>query len=162
MEIRKSTVQDLPSILEILNYEIQHSTAVYDENIRSLEQLNAWFLEKNKTGFPVFVAEENQQILGYATFGTFRPHDGFRLTVEHSIYISKDFRGRGIGHLLMEQIMNSGRESGYHVMVAGIDANNVKSIQFHLEFDFVEVGRMKEVGQKFGAWLDLVFLQKLL
>jgi|TARA_R110000737_G_scaffold122420_1_gene154345 L-amino acid N-acyltransferase YncA len=162
MEIRKGTIQNLPSILEILNYEIENSTSVYDENPRSLETIQLWFEEKNSLNFPVFVALENDKVLGYGTIGKFRPHDGYRFSVEHSIYVHKDSRGKGIGHLLLEKLIDSSKELGYHSMIAGIDASNEKSCKFHAEFGFVEVGRLKEVGFKFGKWLDLVFMQKIL
>jgi phosphinothricin acetyltransferase len=162
MEIRKAEKRDLTEILEILNYEITNSTAVYDDVPRDREFIQAWFSEKNRLGLPVFVAVKNNEVLGYGTFGKYRPHDGFRFTVEHSIYISKENRGGGIGKLLMEKLIFSAKSLGFHAIIAGIDAENLKSCKFHEEFGFKEVGRLKEVGFKFERWLDLVFMQKML
>jgi L-amino acid N-acyltransferase len=162
MEIRKACKNDLPGILAILNHEIEFSTSVYDEKTRTIEPLVTWFNEKNQLNFPVWVAIDEEKIIGYGTLGKFRPHDGFRFTIEHSIYITSERRGQGIGHLLIEKLIESARELKMHIMVAGIDAKNVKSIKFHEEVGFVEVGRMQEVGYKFGNWLDLVFMQKRL
>lgn len=162
MEIRLAEEKDLKKILEILNYEIANSTAVYDDVDRSESFIQTWFSEKNKLGFPVFVAVDNNTVLGYGTYGKYRPHDGFRFTVEHSIYISKENRGGGIGKLLMQELINAAKKNGFHAIIAGIDAENVKSCHFHEEFGFVEVGRLKEVGFKFDRWLDLVFMQKML
>jgi len=162
MEIRKAEQTDLTKILEILNYETANSTAVYDDMQRDEEFIQTWFLEKKQLGFPVFVALENGEVLGYGTYGKYRPHDGFRFTVEHSIYISKENRGGGIGKQLMEKLIDSAKNLGFHAMIAGIDAENVKSCKFHEDFGFTEVGRLKEVGFKFDRWLDLVFMQKML
>lgn len=162
MEIRTATPKDLPRILEIINFEIENSTAVYDENPRTLETIQLWFDEKNTLNFPVFVAVEKDLVIGYGTIGKYRPHDGYRFTVEHSIYVAQDNRGQGVGHLLLEILISTSRELGYHTMIAGIDASNEKSCKFHREFGFEEVGQLKEVGFKFGTWLDLVFMQKIL
>jgi L-amino acid N-acyltransferase YncA len=162
MEIRNATKKDLSSILEILNFEIEHSTSVYDENPWTLETILIWFTEKTYMDFPIFVAAENEIVCGYGTFGKYRPHDGFRFTVEHSIYVSLENRGKGIGHLLLVKLIQSARELSLHSMIAGIDAENEKSCKFHQEFGFVEVGRIREVGFKFDRWLDLIFMQKTL
>lgn len=162
MEIRLAETKDLLGILEILNYEIQNSTSVYDVLKRNEEFIQTWFSEKNRLGFPVFVAVEKDAVLGYGTYGKYRPHDGFRYTVEHSIYISADNRGKGVGKLLMQELINSAKKLGFHAIIAGIDAENTKSCEFHEDFGFEEVGRLKEVGYKFGRWLDLVFMQKML
>lgn len=162
MEIKKATTKDLPEILKILNFEIQNSTSVYDENPKTIETMEQWFADKSLQNFPVFVALENKLVVAYGTLGRFRPHDGYRFTVEHSIYVSENNRGQGIGRALLNQLILSSRELGFHSMIAGIDAKNVKSRFFHQDFGFVEIGQMKEVGYKFNTWLDLVFLQKML
>jgi phosphinothricin acetyltransferase len=162
MEIRLAEKKDLKKILEILNFEIENSTSVYDDVTRDEIYMNNWFAEKNKLGFPVFAALINEEVVGYATFGKYRPHDGYRFTVEHSIYISTTHRGNGVGKMLMEKLIDSAKKLGFHSIIAGIDAENVKSCSFHENFGFVEVGRLKEVGYKFNRWLDLVFMQKML
>lgn len=162
MTIRIAKEKDLSGIMEILNYEIENSTSVYEDHPKDLKTLQQWFSEKKRLRFPVLVAVNENQILGYSSFGKFRPHEGFRLTIEHSIYVAQQFRGKGIGHLLMERLLVHAKELGYHVIVAAVDSTNVKSIRFHEEFEFIEIGRMKEVGQKFGQWLDMVFMQRML
>ena len=104
--------------------------------------------------------EDEQGILaGYATYGPWRAWDGYRHTVEHSVYVEKDHRGQGIGKMLMQALISEARQADIHVMVAGIEAGNEASIKLHEKLGFKDAGRLSEVGTKFGKWLDLAFLQ---
>jgi phosphinothricin acetyltransferase len=98
-------------------------------------------------------------VVGYATFGDFRPFDGYRHTVEHSVYVRRDRRGKGVGKALMAALIGRAREIGKHVMVAAIEADNASSIRLHENLGFVPAGHMTQVGAKFGQWLDLAFMQ---
>lgn len=158
-QIRKASKADLPGILEIVNHEIQHSASIYDYAERSLEQQTAWFQEKQNNHYPVWVAETKHQILGFGTYGIFRPKEGYKFCVEHSIYIHHEHQGKGIGKQMMTQLIRSAQEQNIHSMIAGIDASNQGSIDFHKQFGFIETGTLKEVGFKFGKWLDLTFMQ---
>ncbi|MCB0686504.1 MAG: N-acetyltransferase [Saprospiraceae bacterium] len=162
MEIKPATEADIPAILEILNYEILNSTVIYDYEPHSLKMQLDWFHKKQEEQMPVIVAVENHEILGFATFGIFRPKVAYQFSVEHSIYLSKDCRGRGVGSMLMQELIHLARQAGYHTMIAGIDTSNKMSYDFHKKLGFVEVAHFKEVGYKFNRWLDLIFMQLFL
>ncbi|MCB0649212.1 MAG: N-acetyltransferase [Saprospiraceae bacterium] len=162
MHIVQAKASHVPDILDIVNHEIEFSTSIYDYDPRTLAEQMVWFEEKQQTGIPVFVAEEDNMVLGFATYGSFRTKVAYQFTVEHSIYIHKDARGQGIGKALMVPLIEAARANGKHTMIAGIDAANVSSIHFHQQFGFQEVGRIREAGFKFEKWLDLVFMQLML
>lgn len=159
MKIRLATLKDIPEILEIINYEIENSTVVYDYTKRSLEKQLQWFAAKKESGMPVLVVEKENKILGFGTFGIYRPWDAYKFSVEHSIYVSNSSREIGVGKALMEELIFLAKKEGYHTMIAGIDAENKGSYLFHEKFGFKEVGRFNEVGYKFDRWLDLIFMQ---
>lgn len=158
--IRPATPADLPAILEIVNEAILNTTAIYDYDLRTPEAHEAWWQDKLATRMPVTVAEVNGKTVGFGSYGRFRPKIGYQYCVEHSIYLDVEHRSMGIGKLLLEELLRLAQAQGMHTMVAGIDAANEGSIAFHKKYGFEEVGRMPEVGYKFGRWLDLVFLQK--
>ncbi|MBA3943728.1 MAG: N-acetyltransferase [Herpetosiphonaceae bacterium] len=160
--IRDATYDDVPSILEIYNDAVLHTTASYDYEPATIEARIAWYEEHIKQGLPVFVADAGGSVVGWSTFSIFRPRIGYRFTVEHSIYVAPGRQGRGIGRALMQPLITRAREQGMHAMIAGIDAETIGSIRFHAAFGFVHVGYLKEVGYKFDHWLDLVFMQLLL
>ena len=162
LRIRDAKKEDLPTILKIVNFEIEHTTAIYDYDKRNLEYQTAWFEKKKKEKMPVIIAEENGKVIGFGTFGIFRPWDGYQFSVEHSIYLDKDSRGRGSGKKIMKELIRLAIELGFHTMIAGVDANNVDSIKFHHDFGFKEVGRFNQIGYKFEKWLDLIFMQLFL
>mgnify|MGYP004727013515 CR=1 FL=1 len=103
--------------------------------------------------------DDRDQVIGYATYGDWRPWDGYRFTVEHSVYVHPDAQGQGVGKHLMQQLITSARKQGKHVMVAGIESGNTGSIILHQKLGFTESGTLREVGTKFGRWLDLTFMQ---
>ncbi|WP_296699279.1 GNAT family N-acetyltransferase [Algoriphagus sp.] len=157
--IRFATENDLGAILEINNYEILHSTVNYDYNPKTLEFQKNWFREKTENGFPIIVVSVDQEVLGFATFGIFRAKPAYQFTIEHSIYLHHMARGKGLGKQLMRELIRIAKQDGYHLMVGGIDSNNLDSLEFHKRLGFQEIGRFKEVGRKFDKWLDLIFVQ---
>ncbi|MDD3003519.1 GNAT family N-acetyltransferase [Flavobacterium sp.] len=159
IKIRKATLSDVNSILEIVNHAIANTTAIYDYDLRTLEEQTEWFLLKEKNNFPVFIAEWNNEILGFGTYDTFRTKMGYRFTVEHSIYVKEGFAGKGIGALLLQKLIDTAKEENYHIMIGVIDASNEKSIRFHEKFGFESRGILKEVGFKFNRWLDANLMQ---
>ncbi len=159
MLVRTATEADLPGMLAIYNEIIRSSTAVYTEQEATLEDRRAWLAGRTAQGYPVLVATDGS-VLGYSTFGDFRPWPGYRRTVEHSVYVRADARGRGVGAVLVEPLFGLAAGLGKHVMVAGIDAANPASIRLHERLGFEQVGTLREVGTKFGRWLDLVFMQR--
>ncbi|MGV3459195.1 MAG: GNAT family N-acetyltransferase [Flavobacterium sp.] len=152
----------LQDILAIVNHNILHSTALYDYDVKPQEYIESWFADKQAAGWPVIVAVENGDVTGYATYGPFRFKDGYKFTVEHSVYVAEGHSGKGIGGHLLEELIRLATANGYHTMIGGIDAGNSGSIAFHKKYGFTEAGLLKETGFKFGRWLDLLFMQKML
>ncbi len=162
IHIRPATEADLPAMLEIYNDIILHTAAVWHYDPHTPEMRQEWFRQRQEQGFPVLVAEEQGRVLGFSTYGPFRPWPGYHKTVENSVYVAAAARGRGLGRALLEPLIRIARDQQLHAMVAGIDGENEASIALHRSLGFVEVARFKEVGWKFGRWLDLVFMERLL
>lgn len=162
MEIRDAHEGDLPGILAVYNDVIASSTAIYSDQPVTLENRRGWWEGRVAQGYPVLVAADTTGVLGFASFGDFRAWPGYRFTVEHSVHVRADHRGRGIGRALMETLIPRASALGKHVMVAGVDASNAASLRFHERLGFERVAHFREVGFKFERWLDLVFLQRFL
>ncbi|HZR76491.1 GNAT family N-acetyltransferase [Bradyrhizobium sp.] len=159
MDIRDAGEGDAGGILRIYNDAVAHTTAIWNEQLSDIDSRRAWLAERQSSGYPVLVAAEGSDILGYASFGAFRPWDGYRNTVEHSVYVDGAARRRGIGHALMKELITRARVMRKHVMIAGIEATNEPSLVLHSKLGFAKVGHLHSVGRKFDRWLDLVFLQ---
>jgi L-amino acid N-acyltransferase len=154
---------DAPAILAILNESIANSTALYDYEPRSIESMSKWFQTKTDGNFPVIGAvNEYNQLLGFASYGTFRAWPAFKYSIEHSIYIHPDYRRQGIGRALLKRLIDAAIQQQYHVMVGGIDLTNAGSIALHRQLGFNHAGTIRQAGFKFGRWLDLGFYQLLL
>jgi phosphinothricin acetyltransferase len=162
VRISDATEADLPGLLAIYNDVIRSSTAVFTTHPVTLEDRREWWQARVEKGFPVFIAHDATGVAGFATFGEFRAWPGYRCTVEHSVHVRSDRRSQGIGQALMAALIPRATTLGKHVMVAGIDAANAGSIRFHERLGFEQVGTLREVGTKFGRWLDLVFMQRRL
>lgn len=148
------------AILEILNDAIVSSTALYDYVARPPQSMHGWFDVKRRGGFPVWGAvDESGRLLGFASYGTFRERPAYKYSVEHSVYVARSSRGRGVGGALMRRLIQSAEEAEYHLLIGGIDAANQESIAFHEKLGFVHAGTIKQAGFKFGRWLDLAFYQ---
>jgi L-amino acid N-acyltransferase YncA len=161
--IRAARESDLPQILEIYNEVIATSTAVYSLEPTSLGERTAWYAARVAAGFPVLVAEIDGRIAGFSSFGEFRgAWPGYRYSVEHSVHVRADARGRGLGRRLTAALFPLAQAMGKHVMIGGVDASNEASLRMHEQLGFERVAHFREVGHKFGRWLDLVFLQRFL
>jgi phosphinothricin acetyltransferase len=160
--IRPAVAADLAAICAIYNQVIASSTAVYSEDAVDVEDRGRWMAARAAQGYPVLVAERGGAVAGFSTFGDFRAWPGYRFTVEHSVHVAEHARGQGVGSPLVAALFPRARALGKHVMVAGVDADNAGSIRFHERLGFEEGPRLREVGFKFGRWLDLVFLQRRL
>ena len=160
MQIKSCTEKQLPEILDIFNEAILNSTALYDYKIRTMETMNAWYDDKLAHNYPVIGAFDGDGVLlGFATYSMFRVRPAYKYTVEHSVYVRHEKRGKGIGKMLLKEIIKKAEEQNFHVMVGVIDATNEVSIKLHEKEGFVHTGTMKEVGYKFGKWLDAAFYQ---
>jgi phosphinothricin acetyltransferase len=162
VNIRIAILDDLPGILDIYNHAIIHTTSVYSEHAHTYQMRLTWYNDRVNSGFPVFVAESSGEVVGFSTFGHFRVLPCYCHTAEHSVYVRVDHRGKGISKLLLQPLIDRAREMKMHAMIAGIDAENNVSYQLHQSFGFVEVAHFKEVGFKFGRWLDLKFMELIL
>jgi L-amino acid N-acyltransferase YncA len=161
MQIREATEDDLPDILAIYNHVIATSNAVYTETPATLDDRRAWFTARRADHFPVIVADD-AGIIGFASFGDFRPWPGYALTVEHSVFVHEAAHRRGAGTALVRHLIVEAARRNKHVMVGGVDAANVASIGMHRKLGFTEAGTLREVARKFGRWLDLVLMQRML
>ncbi len=151
------------TILRLLNDAIANSTALYEYRPRSLQSMDAWFDGKAEGGYPVLgMQDASGTLLGFASYGNFRPHPAYKYTVEHSVYVDAAFRRKGVAAALMQALIDTARRQDYHVMVGGIDAGNTASIGLHEKLGFTHAGTVRHVGFKFGRWLDLAFYQLIL
>jgi L-amino acid N-acyltransferase len=150
-------------ILAIFNEAILNSTALYDYKVRTMAMMDAWFDAKMKGNYPVIGAVgESGRLLGFATYGMFRERPAYKYTVEHSVYVDRECRGRGVGRTLLEAIIERARMQNYHVLIGGIDADNAVSIELHRKLGFTFCGEIRESGYKFGRWLHLQLYQLIL
>jgi len=159
VKIRDAVDSDLASILDIYNDAIEHTTAVFDDTPHTLDARCQWFVAKQKAALPVFVAVESEAVIGFATYGPFRPWPGYKYSVEHSVYVHPGARRCGVGTALVSAIVDEARSRDLHAIVAGIATENEVSTHLHKRLGFREVGHLVEVGYKFGRWLDLTLLQ---
>lgn len=166
MEIRDATVTHLEGITTIYNDAVRRTTAIWNDHPVDREDRAIWLARRRQEGFPVLVCVEDADgsdlpdaVLGYATYGAFRPHDGFRGTVEDSVYVRDDQQGRGIGRSLLEALIARAREQGLQAMIAAIEAGNAGSVRLHEKLGFEHRGTLPRVGRKFGRRLDLALLQ---
>ncbi len=162
MHIREAIENDLSQMLVIYNDIILHTTAVYDYEPHTLEMRKQWFETKKQQGFPVFVAEEDGKIFGFSSIGPFRAWAAYKYSVENSVYVHANVRGKGIGKLLIPPLIEAAKKLNMHTIIASIDASNEASLKLHKSFGFEEVAHFKEVGWKFERWLDLKFLQLII
>ncbi|MEO8374739.1 MAG: N-acetyltransferase family protein [Sphingomonas bacterium] len=153
---------DLPAALSIYNDVIATTTAVYSEAPVTADYWAGWFAARRSRGLPVLGAYQDGELIGFGSFGEFRPWPCYETTVEHSIHIRADRRRQGAGTRLVQSLMERAAGAGKHVMIAGIDAENLSSLALHAKLGFIEVGRLPAVARKFGRWLDLVYLHRKL
>lgn len=160
--IRPYQISDTTAILDIINYNILNSTALHDYHPRKLDDQIALFDDKLKKKFPIIVAVENETVVGFGYYSEFRFREAYKFTVEHSVYAHQNNTGKGIGKLLLSELIALAKKQNFHTMIGVIDAENVSSIAFHEKFGFKTVGIIKETGFKFDRWLHSVFMQKML
>ena len=163
--IRNATISDLPEITAIYNALLETTTHEWTEALHTVSEREQWLSAQRASGRPALVAVDGDEVIGWATYGDFRDSErwpGYRFTVEHSIHVREDQWGRGTGRMLIDALIEWAQREGKHVMVAGIDSSNTGSIRFHERLGFIEVGRLPQIGEKFGQRLDLVLMQRML
>ncbi|MDF1487635.1 GNAT family N-acetyltransferase [Tessaracoccus caeni] len=158
LRIRRACEDDLPAITRIYNEAGVNTTASWRLQPVTVADRREWFQRQQADNFPVLVIEVDGEVAGFASYGTFRSLEGYRFTVEHSIYLSEQYRAAGAGRSLMRALMDVARGQGIHVMVGVVDGDNEQSLRFHESLGFVEAGRLNQIGHKFGRWLDCVFM----
>jgi len=159
--IRDATPEDLPAVVAIYNDVIATSTAIYSSQASTLDERAAWLAGREAAGFPVLVATTPEGIAGFSSFGEFRgAWPGYRYSVEHSVHVREQCRGRGVGRALVAALLPRAAALGKHAIIGGIDAANEASLRLHARLGFERVALFPQVGRKFGRWLDLVFVQR--
>lgn len=156
--IRSGRLEDVEAILGIYNEAVRDSTGTYDIEPVSYESRRHWF----ETRLLVLVAELDGEVVGFGSLSPYRERAGYRFTLEHSVYVSGRVRGHGLGKRIVEALIDEARERGAHVLIGGVDGENLASVRLHESLGFVQAGRLREVGHKFDRWLDVVFFQKFL
>ena len=156
MLIRKAVPEDLPAILEIYNYEVTHSTSTFDLTPQTVEQRKVWFDAHNVGNHPLYVADCDGAAAGYVSLSAYREKEAYKSTVELSVYVHPNYRGRGIASSLMAFILEEARrDDSIHTVVSVITSGNAASAKLHEKFGFTFCGTIKEVGMKFGRYLDI-------
>lgn len=161
LSIRLATLRDLPAINAIYNYYVRHSTCTYQIESESDEGRLTWFMAHGAK-HPITVAEVDGQVVGWGSLSRYRTREAYDRTVENSVYVRNDMHRRGIGSRLLKDLIDRGRAAGHHTIVALIDGDQVGSIQLHGKHGFLKVGHLKQLGYKFGRWLDVVYMQLML
>ncbi|RDW16065.1 N-acetyltransferase [Oceanobacillus arenosus] len=157
--IREATPKDLMDILKIYNDAIINTTAVYSYKPQTLENRQSWYEQKMAEDNPILVCELDNKVVGFATYGPFRPWPAYKYSIEHSVYVDREYRKRGIASSLIKELITVAKEREYKTFIAGIDAANEKSIALHKSLGFVHAGTIEKAGFKFNRWLDLAFYQ---
>jgi L-amino acid N-acyltransferase YncA len=160
--IRSAVDDDLADVLRVYNQAIEKTTAVFEYRAHTIEMRREWFRAKQAASLPVLVADESGTVQGFASYGPFRAWPAYKYSVELSVYVDETARGRGIGSALVQSVVSHARERDLHVIMAGITSDNAVSLRLHEKLGFTEVAHIREVGYKFGRWLDLKLLQLVL
>jgi L-amino acid N-acyltransferase len=161
VNLRPAVGSDLNAINEIYNYYVLNSTCTYQEQPETFSDRHKWFYDHDRE-YPVVVAENNGEVVSWGSISRYRRRTAYRYTVENSIYVRHDWHRRGIGSLLLQEIIRRSRDLGYRTIIAAIDSDQTQSISLHAKFNFQHVGRLQSVGWKFGRWLDVIYMELLL
>jgi len=162
VSLRAAQVSDAEAIAGIYNYEVETSTATFDLVPRSIEAQREWITARSGA-FSALVADDSAAgVIGFAALSTYRDRAGYRTTVENSVYVHRDHQRRGVGRLLLGALLEVARDSGFHTVIARIDSQSSGSLALHESLGFVVVGVERQIGRKFGRWLDSVIMQKML
>ena len=161
METRPATLDDAEGIREIYNAEVETSTATFDLVPRSYEEQRQWILDRSGA-YAAIVAVVDGRVAGFASLSPYRERPAYSTTVEDSVYVADHARGRGLGRVLLDELVRRAESHGFHSLIARIVAGHDASIALHAGAGFDHVGIEREVGRKFGRWLDVVVMQRVL
>ena len=162
VSLRAAEVRDAEAIADIYNYEVENTSATFDLVPRSIEAQREWITAR-AGAFAAIVAEESSVgVIGFAALSTYRDRAGYRTTVENSVYVHRNHQRRGVGRLLLTNLLEVARSSGFHTVIARIDTQSIGSLALHKSLGFIEVGVEQQIGRKFGRWLDSAVLQKII
>jgi L-amino acid N-acyltransferase len=161
MEVRLAIPGDAEAIRAIYNLEVTESTNTFDLVPRTLEQQHAWLAE-HAGAHPAIVAVRDGEVVGYGSLSPYKERPAYATTVEDSLFVHRDHRGEGVGRRLLEELVRLAGDHGFHAVIGRIVGDNGASIRVHEACGFTLVGVEKEVGRKFGRWLDVVELQRLI
>lgn len=162
VSLRAAQESDAQAIAEIYNYEVENSTATFDLVPRSLEAQRDWITTRSGAFSAIVAVDSVAGVIGFAALSTYRDRAGYRTTVENSVYVHRDHQQLGVGKLLLAALLDSARDSGFHTVIARIDSQSTGSLALHRSLGFVEVGVEREIGRKFGRWLDSIIMQRML
>jgi phosphinothricin acetyltransferase len=162
MNVRPALESDLPGILEIYNEAVRNTTATYDYETQSLADRRAWFAAHRQDDYSVLVAEEDGSVAGWSALNRYRDRKGYQYTAESSVYVAAAKRGQGVGRALMVPLLHAAEVRGLRAILAGIDAENEASLRLHASLGFERVAHLRRVGFKFGRWLDVIYMERLL
>ena len=163
VKVRPAIDADLPAILDIYNHAVLHTTASYDYEPWDRQKREEWFADHVRHDYPVLVAENAEnRVIGWGSLSRFHSRPGYRFTAEDSIYVAQDSRSCGVGQKLLAPLIDGARARQFHSIIGLIDAQNEASIRLHARFGFEKVAYLKQVGHKFGRWLDVVYMQVML
>ena len=156
--IRQATSQDAGAVAEIWNHYIEHTVVTFNSAVKPVDEV----AELIATRDAFLVAEVDGEVAGFATWAQFRGGVGYRYTIENTVLLRPGSEGRGLGRQLMEALCDIARDRGHHSMWAGVSGENPDGVTFHARLSFGEVARLREVGHKFGRWMDLILMQRML
>ncbi|MDO9152108.1 MAG: N-acetyltransferase family protein [Paludibacter sp.] len=163
LKIITCTPEYSSQILDIFNDAILNTTALYEYQPWTLDTIKTWFELKKEQNFPIIgIVDVENHLLGFGTYGVFRMRPAYKYTVENSLYVHKDFRGKGLGKILLGEIIKNAKAQHFHCIVSVIDASNGTSVRLHKSYGFGFIGRIKQVGFKFNRWLDVDLYQLIL
>ena len=163
IHLRPATLDDAEAIRQIYNYEVEHTTATFDLVPRSLAEQRDW-LAARSGAFTAVVAVDSAsgEVVGFTALSPYKERAAYRTSVEDSVYVRRDSHGRGIGRLLLSHVLDLAEDSGFHAVVARIEASGTASRALHAACGFALVGVEREIGRKFNRWLDVAIMECLL
>jgi L-amino acid N-acyltransferase len=161
VKLRPATELDLSVINDIYNHYVLRSTCTYQEQPEPLSERYQWFSEHDAR-HPIIVAEHGRQVVGWGSLSPYHRRSAYRNTVENSVYVHPDWQEKGIGSLILQDLVDRAQRLGHHAVIAVIDADQAHSVRLHAKFKFQRAGHLQQIGFKFGRWLDVIYMELML